>query len=198
VRDEPSVWSACAQMEDAIQTAVAARTEAELSAELLAAARKRVEEMELEIAALQERCVDSDKDNQAMNDTLSKLQVHLNTATEEIGALGDANQDLTADNSRLASLLEDKEVGAPDRPNRCPVVLQYTPTFVHDCTRIRTRTRTRTRTHPPLHTHLCTRTSTCTHESSSSLSSLSLSNTGWAEHAPSVRVHLRQLAVSAG
>jgi hypothetical protein len=34
------------QMEDAIQTAVAARTEAELSAELLAVARRRVDELE--------------------------------------------------------------------------------------------------------------------------------------------------------
>ncbi len=39
--------AAAAQMEEAIQTAVAARTEAELTADLLAVARRRVEELEV-------------------------------------------------------------------------------------------------------------------------------------------------------
>ncbi len=43
------VGAVCRQMEDAIETAVAARTEAEMSAELLAVARRRVLDLEEEV-----------------------------------------------------------------------------------------------------------------------------------------------------
>ena len=97
-------------MEDAIQTAVAARTEAELSAELLAAARKRVEDLEHELASVTERCDLSERDNAAMNDTLSKLQTHLNSAGDEITELTEKNQAAATTNDRLSAQLESKEV----------------------------------------------------------------------------------------